>query len=130
MTKRCQTCGAEKAATEFHVGRGSCIACRAPGKARYNLSPEGKRSSWQAGLKAKYGLTVEAFAWACHAQGFGCAICREPLDFAKLTHVDHDHRTGAVRAILCAHCNRGLGAFRDSTEFLAAAIQYLKNKTP
>lgn len=50
-----------------------------------------------------------------------CVICgvTEPLV------VDHDHVTGKVRGMLCNHCNRGLGHFRDSPMLLEFAAQYL-----
>lgn len=50
-----------------------------------------------------------------------CVICgsEEPLV------VDHDHMTGKVRGMLCNHCNRGLGHFRDSPMLLEFAAQYL-----
>lgn len=50
-----------------------------------------------------------------------CVICgsEEPLV------VDHDHVTGKVRGMLCNHCNRGLGHFRDSPMLLEFAAQYL-----
>jgi hypothetical protein len=50
-----------------------------------------------------------------------CVICgsEEPLV------VDHDHHTGEVRGMLCNHCNRGLGHFRDNPTLLEFAAQYL-----
>jgi len=50
-----------------------------------------------------------------------CVICG---DSGKLV-VDHDHHTGKVRGMLCNHCNRGLGHFRDDPTLLEFAAQYL-----
>jgi len=51
-----------------------------------------------------------------------CVICgsEEPLV------IDHDHQTGKVRGMLCNHCNRGLGHFRDDPELLEFAAQYVR----
>jgi hypothetical protein len=50
-----------------------------------------------------------------------CVICG---DTGPLV-VDHCHTTGAVRGMLCNHCNRGLGHFRDDPMLLEFAAQYL-----
>jgi len=50
-----------------------------------------------------------------------CVICG---DETKLV-VDHDHITGKIRGMLCNHCNRGLGHFRDDPTLLEFAAQYL-----
>ena len=54
-----------------------------------------------------------------------CAICKA----APSVHVDHDHATGAVRALLCFNCNGGLGQFKDDPELLHAAAYYVQFHT-
>lgn len=56
------------------------------------------------------------------AQGGACAICRA---VPQSLCVDHCHKTGAVRGLLCAHCNRALGFLRDNPESCARAVEYL-----
>ena len=50
-----------------------------------------------------------------------CVICG---DTGPLV-VDHDHASGDIRGLLCNHCNRGLGHFRDNPELLEFARMYL-----
>ena len=50
-----------------------------------------------------------------------CVICGNE----EMLVVDHDHRTGKIRGMLCNHCNRGLGHFRDDPMLLEFAAQYL-----
>lgn len=50
-----------------------------------------------------------------------CVICGSK---EKLV-VDHDHKTGKIRGLLCNHCNRGLGHFKDDPMLLEFAAQYL-----
>ena len=50
-----------------------------------------------------------------------CVICGSN---EKLV-IDHDHKTNMVRGMLCNHCNRGLGHFRDDPLILEFAAQYL-----
>lgn len=80
-------------------------------------------------LKRYHGLTVEQYRAMAIEQGGKCAICAEEPQgkkhCAKL-HVDHNHGTGAIRALLCAHCNRGIGLFRERPELLRLAAAYLE----
>ena len=64
------------------------------------------------------------------AQEYRCAICAFHQDDAprKKLLLDHDHETGALRALLCHHCNVGLGHFKDSPALLEAAIRFLRVK--
>jgi hypothetical protein len=55
------------------------------------------------------------------AQGGGCAICGAPPKTRRL-HVDHDHKTGAVRGLLCYRCNRGLPTYATWRWLIQAAL--------
>ena len=57
-------------------------------------------------------------------QDYLCMICSEPLLNERQTHVDHCHKTGAVRGILCQSCNSGLGGFDDDKDSMMRAIVY------
>jgi hypothetical protein len=73
-------------------------------------------------LKRRYGLTAADADAMMEAQGGLCAIC----EVAPAVHVDHDHVTGAVRALLCFNCNGGLGQFKDDPDVLRAAADYVE----
>jgi hypothetical protein len=74
-------------------------------------------------IKQLYGLTADDVENKLLQQENRCAICRET--FIKVPHIDHDHVSGKIRMLLCNHCNRGLGAFRDNVQYLDCAIDYL-----
>ena len=77
-------------------------------------------------LQHKYGLTLDEYRRMVEAQDGRCAICRAPPPCGKRLYVDHCHESGRVRGLLCNNCNRGLGCFKDSPEFLLAAKDYLQ----
>ena len=52
-----------------------------------------------------------------------CAICGERKD--KTLVVDHNHKTGEVRGLLCGHCNHVLGFAKDNINILNKMIDYL-----
>jgi hypothetical protein len=62
------------------------------------------------------------------AQGFKCAICAKPISFTpkdgeRMANVDHIHRDGTVRRLLCSRCNAGMG-YVDDEKWLARAVKY------
>lgn len=75
-------------------------------------------------LRRRYGLTPEQKEELFVSQDKQCAICGNPSPTRWA--IDHCHKTGRVRGILCQSCNTGVGLFADNTERLKAAIKYLK----
>jgi len=88
----------------------------------------GVRTSRRARLKYNYGLTMAEWNVMFDAQGCVCAICHCTTPRSVYAwHTDHDHDTGRIRGILCAHCNTGLGRFEDNPDRLIAAAAYLRS---
>lgn len=69
------------------------------------------------------GVTDAEYAAMLERQGGGCAICGTTPKTRRL-NVDHDHKTGAVRGLLCHRCNRALPNW-IGPEWLDRANRYL-----
>lgn len=80
-------------------------------------------------LRTAFGIGISEYNSLLKSQDHRCAICG--IHESKLTRrlaVDHCHVEGHVRGLLCGLCNTGLGAFKDSTELLKFAINYIQNQ--
>lgn len=75
-------------------------------------------------IAAGYDLSVTQWIELFLAQNKQCAICGATDD---KFHVDHDHKSGKVRAILCRFCNTALGFFDDSPARFRKAADYLEH---
>jgi hypothetical protein len=79
-------------------------------------------------LQVRYGIGEEAYKALEQAQNYGCKICG--VDAADqpggVLDVDHDHKTGRIRGLLCHNCNVLLGHAKENPVILLKAIQYLK----
>lgn len=97
---------------------------RSNDRARYLKDPYSHRSGR---LKSTYGITLEDYMKMYENQEGKCKICEDkrPSDGKDGLVVDHCHKLGHVRKLLCTHCNKGLGHFRDDVHLLAKAIDYL-----
>ena len=80
-------------------------------------------------LRRQYSITLKQFNEKLEDQDNKCGVCREVFDTsskAKTPHVDHNHTTGLVRALLCHNCNVALGLFGEDPTKLVAALAYLE----
>ena len=85
-------------------------------------------------LKVKYKIRLEQYDEMLKNQNYVCKICKNPESSIDKRHnktrdlsIDHCHKSGKIRGLLCDKCNRGLGYFKDSIESLESAIRYLKS---
>lgn len=142
MGKTCSKCGEEKPLEDFYKDnqrksgrRSSCKDCDRPTytkaqRKRRKENPEkyralGKKYERARNLR-RYGLTKDAYTELLEKQGYNCAICEKPNLNSRDFHVDHCHKSGVVRGILCHHCNLLLGHAKDDVMTLENAIKYLK----
>lgn len=88
-------------------------------------NPERAQRIYRRSRYAKLGVTIEQYDELLKTQRGRCAACGDEPKKTLLA-VDHDHKTGAIRGLLCPPCNTGLGYFRDSPERLRAAADYLE----
>lgn len=109
-----------------------CRSCRSAERRRNYADPvrrnKYKRATENNRLHRLYGLTVDDVAEQKQQRSFRCDICgmERRGQHLQALHVDHCHRTGVFRGMLCNHCNRGLGLFFDEPARLRAAAAYLE----
>lgn len=77
-------------------------------------------------INKKFGLSTEQYEAMLVVQNRCCALCPQPDLPAKRLAVDHDHKTGKIRALLCDRCNRGIGFFDEDPTRLRIAADYLE----
>ena len=87
-----------------------------------------KKNSKRYMLKYEYKMTKEEYDQRLKDQDGKCAICGTEKPYnqeGKNFAIDHDHKKGIIRGLLCHGCNVGLGHFKDDPSLLQRAIDYL-----
>lgn len=110
---------------------------REQGRAYYKLrSEQDPQYGFKRSMRMRYSMTLEDREALLASQGGRCAMsfCRREIRFkegsmADGAHIDHCHKTGRVRGVLCAKCNMSLGFYKDDPERLRAAAAYLEKDT-
>ena len=98
-------------------------------KARYHArkasDPEGHKTYIRnQSLKQRYGINASEYDAMVVAQQSRCAICGV---VPRVLIVDHEHRSGKVRSLLCRKCNAGIGMLGDSSHLLESAADYIRS---
>lgn len=151
--KTCTKCGLPKEGTEFRKWRTVCRDCvttkrrkeyhenpepaREANRKRRLANPEATRGAnlkadkkrrlanpeyhRETHLKLAYGISLIEWDEMMLNQGGRCAVC----DTETKLCVDHDHKTGKVRGLLCNKCNTALGLLKESKQTITALLNYL-----
>lgn len=125
--------------TKAQGGRKKCSKCRNT----YSISQFSKESRKRDGLhsnckgcqsivsrnfwlKKNYGITLGDYEALLAEQGGKCFICGTPESEWGSLAVDHCHKTGRLRKLLCFSCNTSIGKFNDDPALLRKAADYLE----
>jgi len=90
---------------------------------KYKENPEKHKA---LNLEIKYGISLDEYNQMLLKQNEVCAICNMNCKSGRSLAVDHCHKTGKIRGLLCSNCNNGIGRFNDSIELLKESIKYLE----
>ena len=121
----CITCKEEVPEDKISGATRYCKPCVNKRTKQWKLdNPE----KWKATQRqSRHGISDSMYQRLISYQMFRCGICREVWNpSSKRFAIDHDHKTGKTRGLLCVRCNVGLGYMRDNPEILRSAIEYLE----
>jgi hypothetical protein len=136
-SRDCGKCGSLKVI--LMSGASRCLVCHnRRGREYYRNSAVRRRKQRESYVIRKYGLSIEPLQEMLFRQGGRCAICLKhwqdcapakqvlhEVIFLQYLYVDHDHRTGKVRGLLCNACNTAIGLFEEDPVRMTAALCYL-----
>jgi hypothetical protein len=110
-----------------------CKACYVKTAAAYQKANPEKTKIWdqRKHYRRKYNISHVEYEAMFEQQNGVCAICQQAETHVGRSGqvvplaVDHDHKTGSVRALLCFNCNTGIGKLNDDPRLLRAAAEYI-----
>lgn len=76
-------------------------------------------------LKRLYGISLSGYALMLKEQNGACAICKGQNLDGKNLYVDHDHKTGKIRSLLCNSCNIFVGQIENKLALLPKVLEYI-----
>jgi hypothetical protein len=127
--KECRDCKAERErrglpypASPRPIKEGTGGRCATHGVQAKRLS---KAGAHERRVQKVYGLKPGEYGRIYLLQGGLCAICRRATGATRNLSVDHDHKNGLARGLLCRPCNDLLGHLRDDPEAARRIAGYL-----
>jgi len=148
ILKKCIKCQVLRPLEEFTPAlrnkdghRGACRICYRPYSKKYNKEWRIKNPGKERGyrdpavdsarqLLRRYGLSEDDRQNLLLKQKYLCAACGEVPSGTKpnssILHVDHDHKTGEIRGLLCQKCNSALGLLGDNKGKVLKLLAYIE----
>lgn len=139
--KQCAKCKEYRIEREFQKDRTTkdgydynCKSCNSAESKALWASEKGKKSqqarSRKYELRRLYGITLQQYEIMFIEQNGSCAICSiKQEEVGRNFDVDHDHKTGIVRGLLCVNCNTALGLLKEDKNRAEKMFQYLEHNS-
>ncbi len=130
MTKTCIVCQVEKDLNTgfYRANSGYRAVCKVCHNTRTLANrvknPQAKGKARDTILRKQYDLTAKEYEYILAQQHGMCAACGLSEKNGRRLAVDHDHKTGMVRALLCIACNTSLGLLREEPKRIQALLDY------
>ena len=125
-TLRCQRCIDYQ--KEYHSKKATVLHSRRMCKNHPRIKAVADRASCEKCLRdarfKRYSMTENDFQRMLNTQQGKCAGCGEEL--WRELNIDHNHKTKAVRGLLCGPCNRALGSLKESPERIVGLLKYIE----
>ncbi len=138
MSKVCRRCKLDKPVTEYYKAHRNtdrlqsyCKPCGIKNGAEWRKRPSSKIKDKQRKLITRYGVTQLQYNDLLESQNGLCKICSVPPTSKRNQEkyslsVDHCHKTGKIRGLLCKSCNLAVGGVADNIEWAYGIAKYLK----
>lgn len=136
--KICPACNTEKPIEEFYVITAKqictswCKPCLSEQSRNYRAANKNSIASnaRRYHLAKKYGITEEQYDQLLIAQNFSCAVCgKNAEEEKKRLVVDHNHKTGEIRGLLCNYCNHRIVGKWTNGNLLRQVADYIEQGT-
>lgn len=150
----CRACNLEKPENEFYGFTGkyrkeySCKKCVNIRRRKYykenrqykiamakKYREQNREKILHGKRKQTYGISAEQYNKMLKEHNYVCAVCKKPEmskinkgqnpDAKNSLSVDHNHKTGQIRGLLCGKCNRALGYLQENVETMLSLISYI-----
>ena len=125
-------CGKLKPISEFYRNSEAvsgfsyqCKECRNKSRKEIYSKTDNFQRAARRGILKKFNMTLNEYDELLEKQNGVCAICGEINKHGWRLAVDHDHRTGKIRGLLCHYCNVALGQVNENVNTLSKMITYL-----
>ena len=125
---KCRVCGVELTDENWYSSRRKkheyiCMACSKERYRQYYKNHKDKVREWY--LKGVYSITISYFTQMLKNQNYSCLICGREFTDDNPACIDHDHKTGEIRALLCRNCNTMIGMANEDPEIFDKAKEYI-----